>query len=203
MNPPTTQTPTALAPPPPTWPPPQGMWTYQDYARLPANRFRYEVIGGNLYMAPAPNPKHQKVSVKLSAALEQFVTHRHLGEVYTAPIDVVLPELATPVQPDILFIAVENQDIIGDTRIQGTPDFIAEILSPGNPEHDRYLKFHLYAQAGVSEYWIIDPARCTVEVYVLRGQAYALLGSFTQAETLRSEIFPDLALPVSHLCTAS
>jgi len=183
------------------WPPRQGEWTYDDYARLPDNGMRYEVIEGDLYMSPAPRPKHQLVSGKLVYAFHQFLREHDLGQIYHAPVDVNMPGLTSPVQPDLLFISHKNMDIITEKRIDGVPDLIIEILSPGNPMHDRDTKFHVYARAGVNEYWIIDPDTCIVDVFVLRGQAYAPLGNFGENDKVQSELLPDLILTVSEICT--
>ena len=179
--------------------PRQGEWTYEDYRRLPDDRFRYEIIGGNLYMSPAPSTKHQLASVELTYALVSFVKKHNLGRVYEAPIDVILPDLASPVQPDILFIAKERLDIVREQFIDGAPDLIVEALSPGSLRHDRHTKFQLYAAAGVKEYWIADPDACTVDVYVPRGNAYVPLGHFALDGSIQSELFPELRVPVKDI----
>ena len=183
------------------WPPLQGEWTFADYARLPDNGVRYEVIKGDLYMNPAPRPRHQKVVLNLSVALHQFAGSRDLGEAYIAPIDVILPGLASPVQPDVLFIAGDRLDIVKQEFIEGAPDLIIEVLSPSNPLHDRRTKFQLYAQASVREYWFVDPEASTIDIYVLRGQAFAPLGSFGPGEQTRSEVLADFSVHVSDVCS--
>ena len=180
------------------WPPPQGEWTYEDYARLPDN-IRYEVIKGDLYMSPAPRPIHQETLSALHVHLWQYVSEKKSGRLYFAPIDVNLPGFTSPVQPDLLFIANEHTDIVKTNTIEGVPDFIAEVLSPGNPEHDRDVKFHIYAQAGVQEYWIVDPQLCMVDVFVLRGHAYVQLDKFGREDTIQSELFAELQLAVSKI----
>jgi Uma2 family endonuclease len=184
------------------WPPPQGKWTYDDYARLPDHGVRYEVIEGELVMTPAPRPKHQKVSLNLTFVLEQFVRSRQLGEVYVAPIDVNLPGLASPVQPDLLFITTDRLDIIKEKFIEGAPDLIIEVLSAGSEMDDRRTKFELYARAGVREYWLVDPDGRTIEIFVLRGQAYAPLGNFDSDGQTRSEVLPDFTVTVGEICPA-
>src|SRR5262245_58816530 len=88
---------------PGNWPA-QGHWTFEDYLRLPSDGWRYEVIRGELYMNPAPRPRHQEVELKLATNLNRFVEEHSLGKVYVAPIDVILAQLATPIQPDVIFI---------------------------------------------------------------------------------------------------
>ncbi len=181
------------------WPPPQGAWTYEDYERLPDNGMRYEVIGGNLYMSPAPRPKHQQVLARLYGYLWDYLKQKPIGQVLFAPIDLNLPDLTNPVQPDLLFIRNENLDIIKEKFIEGVPDLIVEVLSPSNPDLDRRIKFQVYAAAGVREYWLLDPEAKSVEVYVLRGQAYALAQNFSGAAAIRSEVLADFSLPVSDI----
>lgn len=182
------------------WPPLQGEWTYEDYARLPDNGFRYEVIYGELFMSPAPNPFHQTIVGEIFFVLMKLAKEQKLGRVLAAPIDVVLDDIGTPVQPDIIFIRQERLDIIGERKINGAPDLVVEVLSPGTEQYDRQKKYKLYATAEVKEYWLVDPKSCTIEVHVLRGQAYAPLGTFGSDEAIRSEQLPDLQLAVSEIC---
>jgi Uma2 family endonuclease len=181
--------------------PSQGEWTYNDYLRLPEDEWRYELVRGNLYMSPAPSTRHQEIILELAALIRQLVKEKQLGKIYIAPVDVIIPDLAHPVQPDILFIPADKLDIVKENFIEGVPALIIEVLSPGNPRHDRYTKYRLYAEAGVKEYWIVDPEACTADVYALRGQAYVPFGHFTPASTIQSELLPDLRIPISEVCS--
>ena len=178
------------------WPPPQGEWTYEDYARLPDNGFRYEVIRGELHMSPAPSINHQRTVGTLFQQLNQFTNQHQLGECFIAQIDVNLPDLASPVQPDVLFISKDNADIIKENTIEGVPDLVTEVSSLSTAKYDRQTKFKTYAEAGVTEYWLADTNNFTLEVYVLRGQAYALLGKFGREEQAYSEALPGFTVPV-------
>ncbi len=179
------------------YPPQQGAWTYADYLQLPDNGMRYEVIGGNLYMSPAPRPKHQMIIGELFAAFRAFIKENKLGEMFVSPIDVILADLATPVQPDILFIPTKDLDIVGEVNIKGVPELIVEIISPGNSAHDRHTKFKLYAQASVPEYWIVDGDAQTIDVFVLRGKAYAPLGQFGLDDEVFSEVLSGFSIKVA------
>src|SRR5688572_29149774 len=111
--------------------PAQGEWTYQDYLRLPDDGKRYEVIRGVLYVAASPNYDHQYTVTQLTAQLLRFVQANGLGVVLAGPFDVILPEgIATPVEPDLLFIRKENQPRRGDANFRGVPDLLVEVLSP-------------------------------------------------------------------------
>ncbi|RMF29647.1 MAG: Uma2 family endonuclease [Chloroflexi bacterium] len=179
-----------------TWPPPQGQWTYEDWLRLPDDGWQYEVIRGVLYMVPAPTPKHQRVSRDLGFAMWQFVRERGLGEVFAAPTDVYLPGQETPVQPDLLFVATGESATIGERGIEGVLDLVVEILSPRTWWRDRRVKMPLYEETGVRELWLVDPDLRTIEVYVLREGAYALLGQWGPGEQVRSEVLAGFVLGV-------
>lgn len=183
--------------------PQQGEWTYEDYARLPDDGRRYEVIGGYLYVSPAPRPNHQQIIVQLAHALTAFANQNRAGQIYVAPIDVILPGLASPVQPDILFIAGERLDIVKENLIEGAPDLIVEVLSPGNPDYVRRTKYELYAEAQVKEYWIVDPESCTVDVFALRGSLYVPFGHFGPGGVIQSELLSELHIPLDDVCRAT
>ncbi len=177
-----------------------GVWTYEDYALLPDDGKRYEVIRGELYMSAAPRPLHQRVIFRLSYFLESFLEVHKVGTAFGAPIDVLLPEkLGDPVQPDILFVREDRLGIVGETYIEGAPDLAIEVLSPSNQAHDRSLKYLLYEEAGVPEYWIIDPLDRTVEVYVLQDGTYEQFGKWSDGETVRSVVLRGFSVSVDEI----
>lgn len=169
---------------------------------MPDDGWRYEVIEGELRMNPAPSFWHQEASFNLSLELGNFVKRQRLGKVVTAPIDVKLGELANPVQPDILFIHKDRLDIIQERWIDGPPDLIVEILSPSNWIDDRRTKYRLYALSGVREYWIVDPDKRQIEVFVLRRGDYELIGRFGPDESARSEVLDGFEVAVSTVLAA-
>jgi Uma2 family endonuclease len=181
--------------------PRQGTWTYEDYRRLPDDGRRYEVLRGVLYVPPAPNPKHQAALRNLSFLLGLFLQQHPVGSYFFAPLDVILPQkLATPVQPDLIFLARERRHLLKERFLEGAPDLIVEILSSSNQQYDRKTKLDLYAEAGVREAWMADPKKQTVEVFVLRNGAYRLLGKFGPGEAVRSEILPGFEPLVDEIC---
>ena len=99
-----------------------------------------ELINGNLYMSPAPTPKHQRIIRKLTIAISSFVDNSNLGEVFIAPCDVFLDQHSNAVQPDIIFISNEQKSIVREDAIHGIPDMLIEILSPSNSDHDLIRK---------------------------------------------------------------
>lgn len=181
------------------WPAP-GKWTYQDYLDLPDDGNHYEIIWGELYMmTPAPTTQHQRISRNLGYALWNFVQEHHLGEILYAPCDLVIEPSATPVQPDILFVSQKRLNIITTENVMGTPDLLIEILSASNPRHDRVTKFKLYEQANVPEYWLVDPDKYTIEVYVLHGKKYKLWGRFGPGEKATSAVLSGFTIAVSQI----
>lgn len=182
------------------WPPPQGSWTYADYARLPDNGMRYEVLEGALHMSPAPNPRHQLIIGELHGRLFVYLREKPIGRTFLSPIDVRLDETTT-VQPDLCFVSQSRQQLVEKSCINGAPDLMIEVLSPSRENYDRSTKFQAYAKAGVPEYWIVDPEAKAIEVNVLRGEAYAPV-VFSGTNSIRSEVLPDLALIVSEVFPA-
>jgi Uma2 family endonuclease len=179
--------------------PEQSKWTYQEYRQLPEDGWRYEVIEGELVMTPPPAYQHQRASAKLHVAMANFCESRNLGEVYAAPIEVLLaPD--TPVQPDLVFISASRlNDLIRDQGLAGAPDLIVEILSPSNWYIDRRDKFKLYEASGVREYWIVDPKAATIEVFVLRQGQYEALGKFGAGEAARSETLAGFEIAITQI----
>jgi Uma2 family endonuclease len=172
--------------------PAQGEWTYEDYCRLPEDGNRYEVIRGFLYVTAAPHWEHQFSSFEFSFHLSLFVRERALGLVLTAPLDVKLPSgIATPVQPDVVFFRKGNEPRREVGYFEGTPDLVAEVLSPGTRRRDRTLKLEAYQDAGVPEYWLLDPGSRTVWVYVLgKNGRYAELARGGVGESVESSVLP-------------
>ncbi len=178
---------------PATWPV-QGAWHYEDYLRLPADGRRYEIIAGVLYVANAPGYDHQYVVYKLARLLGEYAEERQLGVVIGAPFEVHLHELSRLVQPDILFLANDQKLAPGAQHFVGAPTLLVEVISPSSIRLDRQTKFDAYEQAGVLEYWLVNPKVRSVEVYTLSNGEYALLGQYTGAEKIESNVFATLAI---------
>jgi len=180
--------------------PTQGEWTYEDYKKLPDDGRRYEIIEGVLYVTAAPNFDHQYTVTRLLVHLDDLVTRRDLGIVLVAPFEVHLPDVARPVQPDVLFVDAGRAPRPGAADFTGAPDLIVEVLSPSTARTDRLVKFGAYERAGVREYWLVDPRTRSVEVYALSEDGtYDMAGQYTPGETVTSTVLSDLALPVDDL----
>ena len=172
--------------------------TYDDYALLPQDRNRYEILEGELYMTPSPEYVHQLVLFRLVTILWSYIGPRELGQLLFAPMDVLLSEINI-VQPDLLFLAHGKIPPASAKNIQVAPDLVVEVLSPTSVDQDRVHKKRIYARHGVSEYWIVDPDNRTFEVFELAGSEYRPAGSFAGDGTASSSLFPDLTIPLARL----
>lgn len=170
--------------------------TYDDYLNFPNDGKRYEIIDGEHHMTPAPQTRHQIVSRNIERILANYVEENDTGQILYAPTDVVLSD-TTVVQPDILFVRKEREHIIKKNFIEGAPELIIEILSPGNEKLDRRTKMKHYAMFGVGEYWIIDYEACILEQYVLKGHIFQRRGVFD--EDFSPSLFPDLTIHLSQI----
>lgn len=139
-------------------------YTYHDYLNLPEDGKRYEVINGELVMVEAPNTIHQNIIIKIIYEIEDFLRQQKIGKIFCSPTDIKFND-TNVVQPDILFISKERLNIITENNINGAPNLIMEILSPGTAYYDLIGKKELYEQFGVKEYWIVDPRKQRVDVY--------------------------------------
>jgi Uma2 family endonuclease len=185
---------------PPTPLPEQGKWTYEDWLKLPDNGYRYEVLDGVLYMAPPPHfSKHQRPAFYLASEMRFFTKAHQLGEVGIAPAGVRLPTQPVPVQPDIFFIAAGRADVRIGQYVEGAPDLIVEVLSPGNWLYDRQEKYRAYEAAGVREYWIVDPQAKTIEVFVLEQGTYTLVGKWGAGQRAPSQVLRGFEIAVDEV----
>lgn len=138
-------------------------WTYADYARLPDDGNRYEVIDGELLVTPAPSPMHQHVLLTLGLTLRSYVERERLG--------VVLPDVdllfvsGQFLRPDVLFVPESSRAGITNRGVERPPGLVVEILSPTSGSIDRVKKPARYEDFGVPEYWVVDPEERVVWVW--------------------------------------
>lgn len=172
--------------------------TYEDYVLFPEDGQRHEIIDGEHYVSPAPTPKHQRVSMRLSIRVGGFVESRGLGEVFAAPTDVLLSRHDI-VQPDLLFISNERASILNDKNVQGAPDLVIEILSSSTRKLDEDLKPGRYELLGVREYWIVDPMAERVLVFLAEGGAFRQEAELSGDDVLTTPLLPGLEIPLREL----
>ena len=142
----------------------QGEYTLEDYYALPEDK-RYELIDGVLYEMTVPTTVHQIIALQMCYQIERFIEEREGNcMTYIAPVDVQLDcDDKTMVEPDVIILCDRSKDI--NRCIYGAPDFVAEVLSKSTRRKDIGVKTYKYANAGVREYWMIDPKDMKVIVY--------------------------------------
>lgn len=161
-----------------------------------------ELIGGEIFVTPSAVTRHQRLSMRLALSLGNHVDlHPNQGEVFTARFDVILTDRDV-VEPDLLVVLGDQQEILTEKNVRGAPGIVIEILSPSTRKRDLMLKRQLFDREGVREYWIVDPEGNTVAVY-----RRATDGSFplattleaSQGETLTTALLPGWELPLERL----
>ncbi len=139
--------------------------TYDDFLLFPDDGHRHELIDGEHYVTPSPSTRHQRLVVRLATVLASYAeAHPGSGEVFVAPFDVVFSDFDV-VEPDLLFIAADQQDIVTEMHVRGAPALVVEVLSPGTRRVDEKSKYRLFDRAGVREYWLVDPELDIVKVF--------------------------------------
>jgi Uma2 family endonuclease len=177
--------------------PPQGDWAEADYFALPDTNRYVELSDRRLIMPPHPTYSHQFALEELYVRFRAFVRDNGLGEVHIAPLPVRLwPDKIR--EPDLFFVAKEHMDRMGE-KACGVPDLVLEIISPGTREVDRGEKFSEYSRAGVLEYWIADPEKRGIEVYVLQGRVYELLVKVEPGEKAYSKVLSGFEVSVDEI----
>ena len=174
-------------------------WQFEDAIEL--------IKGKIMRMSPAPNVKHQDISSNLTALLHNFF-RRQKCRVYVAPFDVRLydrkksilasEDIHTVVQPDLCVIC--NPEILDLQGCNGAPDWIIEILSKGNAKRDMQIKYELYQESGVMEYWIVYPEQQAIHQFVLdEHERYQLKHMYTEDDVATPQLFPELAIDLTEV----
>ena len=132
-----------------------GAWTFSEYARLPDDGNRYEVIDGEVVVTPAPTPHPQKVILRLGVLLSGYVEGGGLGWVLQ-DVDLLFAT-GQYLRPDIVVVPSSGRSGITDRGVESPPTLVVEVLSPSSMTIDRELKPRRYLAFGVPTYWVIDP----------------------------------------------
>lgn len=185
----------------PTWDvallfPAQGFWSEDEYFSLPTNHL-VEFSDGSLEVLPIPTPNHQRIVGSLYKTLSGFVDSQGLGETLFAPFPVRLRP-GKYREPDIAFLRAGQEQRVHEDFWEGA-DLVMEVLSSGNREHDLSTKRRECAQAGVLEYWVIDPANKRILVLSLAGGEYRVHGEFRCGQEASSVLLPGFAVPVGRV----
>lgn len=176
-------------------------YSYADYAMWRLKE-RIELFKGKIFkMSPAPNIEHQSISGNLFGLLFQSFTN-HPCKLLPAPTDVVLlnmkkstvdKEIFTVLQPDICIVC-DLEKLKDGKKCVGAPDLVIEILSPGNSKKEMSIKYDLYEEAGVKEYWMVHPQDRSVQIFSLKDEKFIGLKPVIENQILNSPLFPDLKM---------
>ncbi|MCB1037880.1 MAG: Uma2 family endonuclease [Acidobacteria bacterium] len=174
--------------------------TYSDYALLPADGKRHEIMDGEHYVTPAPNTPHQTIAFNLAHFVGGHIKKNRLGRFFFAPYDLVLSDFDV-VQPDLLYFSHARAAGITRANAQQAPDLVIEILSPSTRKLDESAKRKLYERAGVAEYWIVDPELESVKVFRagVEGFTTPVELSTEEGHALTTPLLPSLAVPLAEI----
>jgi len=170
---------------------------YSDLQATPEDRRRYELLDGRLVVTPSPSPTHQRVSKRLELLLVGYFEGRSAGEVFNAPIDLILGRHDVLV-PDLLVVADPGH--VTRRGVEGPPLLVVEILSPSTRHMDLTLKARRYAELGVRHYWVVDPDARWVQFHRLGGSgAFELVAEAEGGATLAHPDWDGLSLDLAAL----
>jgi Uma2 family endonuclease len=175
--------------------------TRHEYAQIPVGAPNYQLIEGDLVMAPSPSSFHQDILLNLGIIFREYLRTNPIGKVYLAPLDTYLSDINV-YQPDLLFVRKENLSIIEEHGIEGAPDLAIEILSKTTAKYDLGIKRSIYARTGVEELWIIDPAKRTLALYRLGENADTPLATYKAKQKFTSEVLPGLTVDLADVFAA-
>jgi Uma2 family endonuclease len=141
-------------------------FTAEDFAKLPPDELRFEVMAGELFEVPTPPVIHQFILGRLLMPIHEYLENGQLGIVFGMRFDVHLSQYDI-LKPDISVVLREHRSRIHDHGVVGPPDLVVEILAPSSVTIDRVRKVAIYAAFGVPEYWIVDPEAATIVAQTL------------------------------------
>jgi Uma2 family endonuclease len=181
-------------------------YSYADYLTWQFEEAVELIKGKIVAMTPAPNLKHQRISGNLYLILGNYFKRKSC-QVFIAPFDVKLydakksivndREVFSVVQPDLCVICDRNK--LTEQGCSGAPDWIIEVLSPGNTKKDMHLKFNLYQENGVIEYWLVYPYEQAVYQFVLDAdtEKYRLHAMYAGDDLAQPYLFPELHIDLA------
>ncbi len=185
-----------------------GTYTYADYLTWQFDEALELIKGKIMLMSPAPNVNHQRISIRLGAILYNFLKQKSC-QPFAAPFDVRLydknksrvanQDIYTVVQPDLCVICDSNK--LDAQGCLGSPDWIIEILSKGNSKKEMQIKYELYQENGVMEYWLVYPVEQSVYQFILDAttQQYKLFKMYPGIGKASSYLFPDLDIDLQEV----
>ena len=178
-----------------------GHWTEAAYFALPDTNYIVELSEGHLLVHEMPGLEHQRIVSRLLFSLSEWARTGGDGEVFPAPMPIRLWEGKIR-EPDITFYAAGHEDRY-HVQYADPPDLAIEVLSPSTRRIDRQEKAAEYAEAGVTEYWIVDPEGRSIEVLTGAGpEGYVSRRQFGPGDEVTSAVLPGLVVSVAALLPA-
>lgn len=182
-------------------------YSYADYLTWQFDEAVELIKGKVMLMSPAPNVKHQSISMNLSRFLSTFLRLKSC-QVFAAPFDVRLydsnksvlanQDIQSVVQPDLCVIC--DPDLLDNQGCNGAPDWIIEILSKGNSRREMKIKYDLYQESGVIEYWLVYPEEQAIYQFVLNNnKQYQLKHMYANDDIASPHLFPELLIDVNEV----
>jgi len=183
-------------------------YSYADYLTWQFDEAVELIKGKIMLMSPAPNVNHQTISWQLSGILYNYFKNKNC-KAFAAPFDVSLydrkksfvanKKIRSVVQPDLCVICDTKK--LNKQGCVGAPDWVIEILSKGNSKKEMQLKYDLYEESGVLEYWIIYPYEKALHQFVFDkiSEKYQLQGMFSDDDKVRPRVFPDLQINLNEV----
>jgi Uma2 family endonuclease len=184
-----------------------GTYTYADYLTWQFDEM-LELIKGKVFMCPAPNVNHQRIAIRLTGILYQYFKQKKC-QLFAAPFDVRLydkkksivenKQIYSTVQPDLCVIC--DIDKLDTQGCLGAPDWIIEIVSKGNAKRDIQIKYELYQESGVKEYWLVFPYEECIHQFVFddEEECYQLQKIFVNEGLASPFLFPNLEIDLQEV----
>ena len=172
--------------------------TARDFLAVADDGNRYQLLDGEVCLNPSPVARHQRVLRRLYDALKEGLADSGGGELFFAPLDVVLDD-ADVTQPDLLYVSAARASIVGERNVQGAPDIVVEVLSDGTRRTDQVKKMRIYERGGVPSYWVVDPDADRLEIHVLEDGRYRLAGVHARPGVVSPAGYPALRIDLDTL----
>ena len=164
--------------------------TYQDLLDFPEDGKRYEIIGGELFVAASRSVKHQRLLARFYRSLYDTLEDSGWGEIFLAPLHVKFSEYDV-VEPDLIAIRAGHREIMESNHLTAAPDIVLEVISPFSRRYDEVTKLALYARFGVPQFWLADSVNLGLRGLTLRNGSYFEIVPDADG-LLRSIVVPDL-----------
>jgi Uma2 family endonuclease len=175
--------------------------TLEDYMLFPDDGQRHELIDGEHYVSPSPLMRHQRIILRLAAAISNHLEVHPTGEVFVAPFTTILSKHDV-VEPDLLYVSNQRRHVLdkGDW-VRGAPDLVVEVLSPSTRRRDETIKREAYERTGVDEYWLVDPEQDAVTIHRRQDDTFVRVAELTRADgdVLSTPLMPGLELALAKI----